>query len=105
MNSVAPEWFTVPGIFLTFVGTLFYALWKGWLVPGSTLDRITKQWEDRLDEAREREREWRTVSEHERETSRIAVEQVSALMDGLKTVEHYVRAIPAAASRRKAVDK
>lgn len=76
---------------------IFVALWKGWVIPGSTLTTLIKQWDQRLREAHERERDWKKAHDRQQEVAATAVDQTEALLESFDVLEKYIRAVPAAA--------
>ena len=101
MPPIDPSWLTVPGM-----GALvFLAIWRGWLVPGPTLDRITKQWEDRLVEAYQREVDWKTAHDRQQQIAHTAVNQAGELLKQFGVLESYIRATPDAISRLRDVNR
>lgn len=95
MTGLDPAWLT-PGSMLA---ALFVALWRGWLIPGSTLDRITRQWEERLAEAQKREQDWKAAHDQQAELARTAAEQTGELLGSFEVLESYIRATPAAIAK------
>ena len=71
------------GSLLLFVGLLIYT---GKLVPGKTVDRLTKQ-------ADESAALWRRVAEKQSDRADLAVAQTEKLLTGLATVEALLRAL------------
>jgi hypothetical protein len=58
---------------------LVIALSRGWLMQGSVVDRLTKQWEDRLDVAHVREQVWQNAAQVSEETRRDVADQLKSL--------------------------
>lgn len=90
-------------VFITLVVGLFTAVWRGWLVPRPTVDRLEKSWEqvcgsaaERLAESIEREREWRASWMTSEERGRVRDEQVADLLELARTTDALVRALPRA---------
>lgn len=89
---------------------LFTALWRGWLVTGPQVDKLTKrydneierlerQWTERLTEARERERAVWVAHDRQAELARVSTAQTGELMQSFGVLEQYIRATPAAIAR------
>lgn len=103
------------------VTALFVALWRGWLVPGSTVDRLTKrydaelerqdaeltrlevQWRERLAETLVREHDWRSAHNGQAEIARVATAQTAELLKSFTVLEHYIRSTPRAIAELRAV--
>lgn len=81
-----PAWVGSAGPAMALGLTVVLAIVRGWLVPGSTLDRLTSEWRERLAEAREREAQWRAIAQE-------ATGQVAVLMGVARTTERVVSAI------------
>lgn len=90
---------TPPGM----VAVLFLALWRGLLVPGSTLDRLTKLWEERLREARNREDSWKTAHDKQQDVARMAAQQTQELLESLGVIEVFIRGNPSAREQLRAL--
>jgi len=71
-----------------------YAILRGTLVPASTVDRITQQWEARLAESHERELAWRAAYERTEEARGVDSQQFGELMTLARTTEALLRALP-----------
>lgn len=71
-----------------------YAIVNGKLVPGSTVDRITDQWEARLAESHERELAWRTAYETTEAARAVNSQQLGELIVLARTTEALLRALP-----------
>ena len=99
MPTIDPAWFTLPGM----VGIIFVAIWRGWLIPGSTLDRITKQWEARLQEAHQREADWKTAHDRQQEIAGTAVAQTGELLKQFGVLENFIRATPTAIAQLRSL--
>lgn len=91
------------GAFIALVSLLATAVWRGWLVPRTTVDRLEKSWEmviasraERLAESVEREKEWRTSWMISEERGRVRDAQVVDLLELAKTTDALVRALPRA---------
>jgi hypothetical protein len=82
---------------------LFLALWRGWVVPGSTIDRLTAMWEARLKEAHEREQAWRVAHDLQTQISHVATTQTGELMQSFAVLESYIRSTPDAIARLRSV--
>jgi hypothetical protein len=74
------------------LGVFFLALWRGWIVPGSTLDRLTTQWEARLREAHDREQSWKTAHDRQQDIALTATHQTGQLLESFGVLEVWVRA-------------
>lgn len=95
MSGIDPGWFTLPGA----LAAIFVALWRGWLIPGATLDRITKQWENRLAESHQRGDDWKTAHDRQQEIAATATAQTGELLKQLGVIESFIRATPSAIAR------
>lgn len=73
------------------------AIGRGWLVPRRSIDQLLHVQGERLAEARQREQEWRAAWEASEEARRIEAEHSGDVLEGLRTVEALVRALPPAA--------
>jgi hypothetical protein len=58
---------------------LVVALTRGWLVSGSVMDRMTKLWEARLEEAHVREQTWQKTALVSEETRKDVADQLRSL--------------------------
>jgi hypothetical protein len=77
------------------------AVWRGWLVPRRTIDRlevsqrtVIEIQEKRLAEAVQREQEWRSAWQAESQARAILADHFGDVVDSLRTVESLVRALP-----------
>jgi hypothetical protein len=86
------------GALVTIVATSVLAVVRGWLVPRRSVDQLIQVQAERLAEARLREQEWRAAWDAERQTRRILDQHTSDVLEGLRTVEALLRALPAAKS-------
>ena len=86
---------------------LFVALTRGWLVPKreverlaqqnqQELDRLTKQWDDRLNEAHVREQVWQRVALTSEETRQDVADQLRTRQVIDEVVVKTISAVPAA---------
>ena len=73
---------------------LFRSILRGRLVPATTVDRITEQWEARLAESHERELAWRSAYERTEEARSVNGSQLGELMALARTTEALLRALP-----------
>ncbi len=101
MSGIDPSWLTLPGA----LTAIFVALWRGWLIPGSTLDRITKQWESRLTEASQRGDDWKIAHDRQQEIAATATAQTGELLKQLSVIENFIRATPSAIVRLHALSQ
>jgi hypothetical protein len=83
---------------VTLVVFAVLAVWRGWLVPRATVERleaaqrsIVEIQEKRLAEAIARESEWRKAYETSREANVLLIGQTDDVLAGLATVEQLVR--------------
>lgn len=90
--QVGSPWAAVLGLVLA---GLRYIM-TGGLVPRSTLDVLTAQWEARLGESHQREQDWRTAYQRAAERADVQAAQFGELMTYAKTTDAIVRALPAA---------
>lgn len=67
---------------------------RGWLVPGSTLDRLIKSADQRADE-------WKAVAQTAQARAEQADAQVSTLLAEMSTQTQLLRAIQQEAARRR----
>lgn len=74
---------------------LLLALSRGWLVSGRELDRHTKIWEARLEEAHERETVWQQVALTREETTRNVADQYRTRQVVDEVVVRTIAAAPA----------
>ena len=91
----------VAGPWSLLLGTVIFgirALIKGQLVPRSTVDALTVQWEARLGESHQREQDWRTAYHKADETLDLFAVQFRELMTYAKTTDAIVRALPTTAT-------
>lgn len=82
-----PAWVGTAGPVVSLGLSIVVAVARGYLIPGKTVDRLEKQWEERLAEARERESQWRALAQE-------ASSQVAILMGVARTTERVVSALP-----------
>ncbi len=78
--------FATPPVML---GALFFALWRGWLWTGASVDRLVEQWQRALDTAERRETEWRDIA-------LTGVRQVDTLLDAGRTTVAVVDSVRSA---------
>lgn len=92
-GQLVAAWAPNVGVGGVIVGAII-ALFKGWLVPGTTVDRMTRQWEQQLADAKQETTEWRAahgVSEAARER---ALLHSGELLETARTVERLLLALP-----------
>lgn len=94
--AAAGPWAALLGLLLAGL----YAILRGTLVPASTVDRITEQWEARLAESHERELVWRAAYERTEEARSVNATQLGELMTLARTTEALLRALPRPGSER-----
>lgn len=95
------------GALVTLITFAVMAVWRGWLVPRATVERledaqrsIVEIQEKRLAEAIARESEWRMAYETVREANHVLTGHVEDVLAGLSTVEQLVRDLAAARGAR-----
>ena len=88
---------------VTVLVAIVTAVWRGWLVPRPTVDRLEKSWEqvcqsraERLSESTEREKEWRAAWLAEQQKGSVRDQQVGDLLELARTTDALVRALPRA---------
>jgi citrate synthase len=107
-----------PGFFgiATPAGLLLVAVWllmTGRLVSGRTLDRLqdqwnaeksalTKQWDDRLDEAHQRERDWKAAHATSEEIRANVAAQMDRLSVNSEAAARVITALPVVSAARSA---
>lgn len=94
------------GALVTLVAFAVMAVWRGWLVPRSTVERleaaqraIVEIQEKRLTEAVSREAEWRQAYDTAREANTVLTGHVDDVLAGLSTVEQLVRELASVRAR------
>lgn len=99
MGGSVPDW-VVPTGWGGLVLSAVAAIYRGWLIPGRTLDLLTKQWEARLAESQKRETDaqaeaqtWREAWAVAEESRRTLAAQVETMLTQGETMERLVRAI------------
>jgi hypothetical protein len=80
--------------FVSLIASAVAAVWRGWLVPRRSVDQLITVQNERLAEARDREREWRAAWEASEEARRIIAERFDDMLEGQRTVEALIRALP-----------
>jgi len=88
--AAAGPWIALLGVLVAGLRAII----RGGLVPGSTVDRITAQWEARLAESHERELLWRQAYERTEKARTIDASQLGELMILVRTTEALLRALP-----------
>lgn len=73
-----------------------YAILNGKLVTASWVDRMTVQWEARLDESREREQAWRSAYDVERQRGDLQTSQLDKMIVLGETSVALLKALPPA---------
>jgi hypothetical protein len=86
---------------VTLIAFAVTAVWRGWLVPRATIEKLEEAQrtvveiqEKRLAEAIARENEWRKAYETSRTANDILLGHVDDVLTGLSTVENLVRDLP-----------
>lgn len=77
-----------------FIFSVLYSIASGKLVPGSTVDRLTTQWEARLQESHDREKAWQTAHDRTVEAFNVNAQQLGELMVLARTTDAVLRALP-----------
>jgi len=81
---------TILGVF----GLGLRAIVTGALVPRSTLDVLTAQWEARIAESTQREQDWRTAYRNEAEASDTRDQLLTRLMTYAETADRVLQSLP-----------
>src|SRR3954464_6176501 len=79
---------------LAVVLTGLRAIVSGALVPRSTLDVLTAQWEARLAESHHREEQWREAYRTEAEAGDVRDGQIARLMTYAETADRVLQSLP-----------
>ena len=85
------------------VGTLIViglSLWRGWVIPGRTVDRLIEAREQVVAVQRERADEWRATAEMLRARAETVERQLGTLLPAVETHTALLRSIQEAAARR-----
>lgn len=95
------------GAFLALVAVLGTAIWRGWLVPRPTVekleeafDKIAAVQEMRLAESTTRESEWKAAWVAENAKGQVLAGQIADLVEYAKTADHVLRSLPGQSRRR-----
>jgi hypothetical protein len=89
-TTIGAPWAALIGLLMA---GLYAILW-GKLVPRSTLDVLTTQWEARLSESHVREQDWKTVATLASERADVTQSQLGRLMTYAETTDAIIRALP-----------
>jgi hypothetical protein len=64
-------------------------------MPRSTVEQIVAQLEDRIEESKVREQQWKTTAEMHAARADVTDRQLGTLLDGFETIEQFIHALPA----------
>jgi hypothetical protein len=92
VGAVVAPW---TGLFGVLVAGL-YAILRGKLVPSAQVDRLTAQWEARLQESHEREKDWMAAFARSEARGDVQAAQLGELMTVARTSEALLKALPKA---------
>jgi uncharacterized ion transporter superfamily protein YfcC len=95
------------GALVTLITFAVMAVWRGWLVPRATVEKIEQAQAlvaevqaQRLQDAVTRENEWRTAYNQSEEARRLLNQHVEGVVEALATMEALIRALPPPARER-----
>lgn len=96
MNEVT-SWIAVGSPWAALLGVIvagLYAIQNGKLVPKLTVDLLVQQWEARLAESAERERDWKTAYQNEAERGDADSRTLDRLMIYAETADRVLQNLP-----------
>lgn len=89
------------GALVTLIVFAVLAVWRGWLVPKTTVDkldaalaRVEAVQEKRLAESIAREQEWKAAWMAAEQARQLSADQVGDLLELAKTTDAFIRTLP-----------
>jgi hypothetical protein len=101
MDVVLPAWIGDVGPIAGLLIITIIALLRGWLVPGTTVDRLLAEKQGMIDLQTAAVARWEAAHEVQRQRAETAEAQAAGLLAGLDTQTQLLRSIQQEAARRR----
>lgn len=98
---MAADYLGTAGPWACLLGVLvagLYAILRGKLVPGATVDRLTAEWESRLADAQDEKADWKEAHRLERETREKQGEALRESLEVARAAEEALKGFRAASA-------